>query len=127
MADLETPLDPLVTTASAKILARYFDLHTVGDLLGHYPRRYYERGELTDLSALRVGDLVVVMAEVRQAHLRRMKNRPGTVLEVLVGDGRRTLTLTFFNQPWREKDLVPGRRGLFAGKVTGFKGRRQLA
>src|SRR5215470_9933741 len=127
MADLDTPLDPLVTTASAKILARHFDLHTVGDLLGHYPRRYYERGELTNLSELRVGEMVVVMAEVQRAHLRKMKNRRGTVLEVLVGDGRSTLTLTFFNQAWREKELAPGRRALFAGKVTGFKGKRQLA
>src|SRR5262249_38248076 len=123
MAGPGTPPDPLGPPARAKNLARRFDLHTVGDLLGHYPRRYYERGELTDLSQLRIGDLVVVMAEVQRAHLRNMKNRRGTVLEVLVGDGRRTLTLTFFNQAWREKDLVPGRRAPFAGEGTGFKGR----
>ena len=36
------------------------------------------------------------------------------------------LTLTFFNQAWRERDLRPGRWGLFAGKVTEFRGKRQL-
>ena len=127
MADLSTPLDTLVTTAAAKPLARHFDLHTVGELLRHYPRRYAERAELTDLSELRVGDLVTVMAEVRKVTSRRMKRRNGTILEVLVGDGLRTLTLTFFNQAWREKDLPVGRRGLFAGKVTEFNGVRQLA
>src|SRR5207248_5701368 len=36
------------------------------------------------------------------------------------------LGLTFFNQAWRERDLKPGRWGLFAGKVTEFRGKRQL-
>jgi ATP-dependent DNA helicase RecG len=126
MATLDTPLDPLASTA-AKALARHFDLHTVGDLLRYYPRRYAERGELTDLSELRVGDLVTVMAEVRKVTSRRMQRRRGNILEVLVGDGRRTLTLTFFNQGWREKELVVGRRGLFAGKITTYQGGRQLA
>jgi ATP-dependent DNA helicase RecG len=126
MASLQTPLDPLATTG-AKALARHFDLHTVGDLLHYYPRRYAERGELTDLSELRDGDLVTVMAEIRKVTSRRMKSRRGNILEVLVGDGRRTLTLTFFNQGWREKELVVGRRGLFAGKITTYQGGRQLA
>jgi ATP-dependent DNA helicase RecG len=126
MVTFDTPLDPVASTA-AKVLARHFDLHTVGDLMRYYPRRYAERGELTDLSQLRVGELVTVMAEVRRVTSRRMKSRRGTILEVLVGDGRRNLTLIFFNQAWREKELVVGRRGLFAGKVTAFQRGRQLA
>ena len=126
MATLETPLDPLVSNA-AKALAKHFDLHTVGDLLRHYPRRYAERAQLTDLSELKVGELVTVMAEVKRVTSRRMKSRRGSILEVLVGDGRRTLTLIFFNQGWREKELVVGRRGLFAGKITAFQRGRQLA
>ena len=55
-----------------------------------------------------------------------MRQRRGTLLEAVVGDGRGTLKLTFFNQAWRERDLVVGRRGLFAGKVTVFNRTRQL-
>jgi ATP-dependent DNA helicase RecG len=58
-----------------------------------------------------------------------MKNRPGTICEVVVTDGTGDLTLTFFgrhNQQWRERDLYPGRNGLFAGKVEEFKSKRQL-
>jgi len=44
-----------------------------------------------------------------------------------IGDGcGTTLTCTFFNQAWRERDLKRGRWGLFAGKVTEFRGKRQL-
>ena len=42
-------------------------------------------------------------------------------------DGSAKLSLTFFNQAWREKDLKVGKQGLFAGKVGVFNGKRQLA
>lgn len=131
MATFDTPLSRVVGGRTAKALASALDLHTVGDLLRHYPRRYAERGELTDLADLAVGEQVTVLAEVRKVHLRPMRNRRGKLLEVIVsgtgaGTGRGDLTLTFFNQPWRERDLAVGRRGLFAGKVTEFRGARQL-
>ena len=49
---------------AAKRLADSLDLHTVGDLLSYYPRRYDKRGELTDLAALTDGEYVTVQAEV---------------------------------------------------------------
>jgi ATP-dependent DNA helicase RecG len=126
MVTLDTPLRQVLGGRAAGALEKALDLQTVGDLVRHYPRRYAERGELTDLAEVRVGDQVTVLAEVRRVHRRPMRNRRGSLLEVIVGDGRRTLTLTFFNQPWRERDLVVGRAGLFAGKVTAFRGARQL-
>lgn len=49
------------------------------------------------------------------------------MLEVVVTDGTSKLSLTFFNQAWRERDLKVGKQGLFAGKVGVFNGKRQLA
>src|SRR6185503_19657055 len=93
-----------------------------------FPRRYDERGEHTDIRALAVGEQVTVMAQVQRTHLRPMRARRGQLLEVTVGDGSGgVLGLTFFNQAWRERDLKPGRWGLFAGKVTEFRGERQLS
>ena len=40
---------------TAKELTDRLGIATVEDLLRHYPRRYYERGELTDLARLRAG------------------------------------------------------------------------
>jgi ATP-dependent DNA helicase RecG len=37
------------------------------------------------------------------------------------------LSLTFFNQAWRQKNLLPGTRGLFAGKIGEYQGKLQLA
>ncbi|MGW0503666.1 ATP-dependent DNA helicase RecG [Micromonospora sp. NPDC003241] len=125
---VDTPLKKLVGDRTAKALAGHLDLHTAGDLLYHFPRRYDERGEHTDIRALDVGEQVTVLAQVQRTAVRPMRQRRGNLLEVTVGDGSGgTLTLTFFgNQAWRERELRPGRWGMFAGKVTEFRGKRQL-
>ena len=50
-----------------------------------------------------------------------MQNRRGSLLEVIISDGDGRLSLTFFNQSWRLKDLTPGRRGIFSGKVGEYR------
>jgi ATP-dependent DNA helicase RecG len=102
-------------------------LVTVGDLLSHYPRRYAQRGELTALSELEIDTSVTLVAEVLEVRERPMRAKRGSILEVKISDGRGILTLTFFNQAWRAKELVPGARGIFAGKVGDYRGTRQLA
>jgi len=119
-------LRAVVGQKTAKALADGLDLTTIGDLLRHYPRRYAERGEYTDLYSLEVGEQVTVAAKVQKVNVRPMRQRRGNLLEVTVGDGRKSLTLTFFNQAWRERELTVGRWGLFAGKVTKFRNDLQL-
>ena len=93
----------------------------------HYPRRYMVRGELSDISALHEGDETTILAQVYSASTRPMRGRKGSMLEVVVTDGTDKLSLTFFNQAWREKDLKVGRQGLFAGKVGVFNNKKQLS
>ena len=123
---LESRLDGAVGGKTATALERAFGMRTVGDLLSHYPRRYAKRGELTPISSLPVGEAVTIVAEVKRAGERRMQNRRGSILEVIISDGQGDLSLTFFNQSWRVKDLHPGRRGIFAGKVGEYRGTKQL-
>ena len=116
---------------SAKALATAFGITTVEELLAHYPRRYAERGELTDLGSLAVGEQVTVLARVASAKSRPLPSKAGqrrrrSITEAVVTDGTGELTLTFFNQDWIEKKFRPGRLGLFAGTVGLFNGRRQL-
>jgi ATP-dependent DNA helicase RecG len=126
MATLDSKLGEVVGGNTAKALERAFDMQTVGDLLGHYPRRLAERGELTDLASLRVDEDVTVVADVRSAAVKGPPQNPR--LEVVIGDETATLQLVFFGRRsvWRERELRPGVRGLFAGKVGVFNGRRQL-
>jgi ATP-dependent DNA helicase RecG len=128
MADLDESLRDVLGGKAASRLDAALGLRTTGDLLRHYPRRYARRGELTDLAALRDGEHVTVFAQVARVSLRRMRQRRGQLLEVTVTDGRARLTLTFFNSVRMfERQLTPGRHGMFAGRVSTFKGQRQLA
>ena len=122
-----TPLDRLLGDRTSKALAKHLDLHTVSDLLMHYPRRYSVRGELTPIDQLPIGEAVTVVAEIQDVRERFMKGRKGSILEVRITDGSSSMTLSFFNQAWRQKDLKPGSRGLFAGKTSLFQNQVQLA
>ena len=112
---------------TANALRKAFGYLTVDDLLMHLPRRYLQRGELTDLAKLQVGETVTVQAEVASVVNRRMQRRRGSILEVELTDGRSRITVTFFNQHWREKELCIGRSGLFSGQVNRYRGSLQLA
>ncbi len=127
MADLESKLSSVIGDRTAKVLTDTFDIKTVGDLMRHYPRRYLVRGELSDISELVEGDEVTILAEVLSSTNRPLRGRKGSIFEVIVTDGTDKLSLTFFNQAWREKELKAGRQGLFAGKVGVFNGKKQLA
>ncbi|MDQ6938335.1 MAG: DEAD/DEAH box helicase, partial [Actinomycetota bacterium] len=122
----DTLLRDVVGGRTAAALAKQIDVITVGELLRHYPRRYAERGELTDLARLVVGEHVTVQATVERVSSIKMRQRAGAITEVTVSDGRHRLGLTFFNQSWRANELRQGRSGLFAGKVTDFRGTRKL-
>ncbi|MET0415739.1 MAG: DEAD/DEAH box helicase, partial [Actinoplanes sp.] len=123
----DTPLEKVLGARTAKALATHLELHTAGDLIYHFPRRYDERGEHTDMRSLQIGEQVTLLAQVQSVSVKPMRARKGNMLEITVGDGSgATLTCTFFNQAWRERDLKRGRWGLFAGKITDFRGKRQL-
>ncbi|GAB3560229.1 ATP-dependent DNA helicase RecG [Spelaeicoccus albus] len=123
---LAQPLKSALGTRAANLLAT-LDLTTVGDLLRHYPRRYIQPGELTDLSALREDENVTLQATVVSVDSRRMRNRRGSLTNVVISDGVSTGHVTFFNQPWLDKQLRPGMAAIFSGKVGRYRGKLQLA
>ena len=123
----ELPLDRLLGDRTAKSFAKHLGLKTVSDLLQHYPRRYSSRGELTPIAQLPIGESVTVVAEILDVRERFMTGKKGSILEVRITDGEATMSLSFFNQGWRQQTLKPGLRGLFAGKTSMFNGKVQLA
>ncbi len=110
-------------------------VHTLGDLLRHLPRTYLSGTELTDLSTIKEGDHVAVMARVARAEVRQPQQVPGRPpgnprLEVTLTDGTGHLRLTFFGKPhlvtWWKKEMEKGVRGIFVGKVGSFGDRPQM-
>ncbi|MFE4250553.1 ATP-dependent DNA helicase RecG [Streptomyces sp. NPDC056910] len=126
---LEEPLKKALGPATAKVMAEHLDLHTVGDLLHHYPRRYAERGELTRLADLPLDEHVTVVAQVASARILKFNGGTGQRLEVTITDGSGQLQLVFFGRGIHKphKDLLPGTRAMFAGKASVFNRKMQLA
>jgi ATP-dependent DNA helicase RecG len=124
---LDSRLTGVLGGRTASAFEKAFGMRTVADLLTHYPRRYATRGELTALAKLPLDENVTIIAEVLRVQERPMRARRGSILEVTISDGEGILTLTFFNQAWRSRELVPGVRGIFAGKVSAYRGALQLA
>ncbi|MFE2887762.1 ATP-dependent DNA helicase RecG [Streptomyces sp. NPDC059272] len=131
---LEEPLKKVLGPATAKVMAEHLGLHTVGDLLHHYPRRYEERGQLTHLAELPMDEHVTVVAQVADARLHSFASSKaprgkGQRLEVTITDGSGRLQLVFFGSGVHKphKELLPGTRAMFAGKVSVFNRRLQLA
>ncbi len=101
------------------------DIHTVFDLLTTYPRRYLDRTQRVDLTDLTVGEEVAVFGEVTRVVARRTR-QGRSMVEVTVSDEDASLTVVFFNQAWRERQLPVGVQALFFAKVAEYRGRSQM-
>ncbi|MDO5711229.1 MAG: ATP-dependent DNA helicase RecG, partial [Micrococcales bacterium] len=125
MATLLTPLSRLMEARRAKALRDHRGIDTVEDLLWFLPRRYLDRhGDVTDLTD---GAYLVVVGEVLTASVRPMRQRRGSILLATIRTSTGDLDLTFFRPYGHQGKLVPGAVGLFAGRVSRFNGRWQLA
>ena len=124
-----------VAGAKASKFEKAFGYRTVGDLLGHYPRRYVEKGRLSDLDDLRLDEHITLVARVSRArqvsYPDRRRGGMAFRLEVVVETEGGELTLTFFDKKkhiadWRERMIRPGTFGVFSGKVGRFRNQWQL-
>ncbi len=100
-------------------------IHTVLDLVTLYPRRWVDRTNEARVSDLEVGKEALVLVTVRSVTKRVLKNRK-TMVSAVVGDGSGRLSITFFNQPWREKQLTEGLNISLFGKPDVFRGGLQM-
>jgi ATP-dependent DNA helicase RecG len=126
MVEESAPVRAVVGGKTATVLEKVFGIVTAGDLLRHYPRRYYERGELADLSALRAGDQVTLQVQVAKVTGRQIRAKLSkTDLTVTDATGG-SLLVTFFNRRYLERQLLPGSTVVLAGEVELFGKRLQL-
>lgn len=102
-------------------------IFTLLDLVTHYPRRYLDRTTQTPIAELKEGEEATVLAVVRRCQKRPARRGSQPVVMVDVWDGASYLSLSFFNQPWRAQQLREGLEVAVSGKVTTFRGRRQMA
>ncbi len=129
--DRVTALDGVGPKLATK-LQEGLGIHTIRDLVAHYPRRFHDAGEVLDLSQVVEGEAATLLGEVLSWSTKRLpkkgRKRP---LEVAEGRVRQAsgavFTVTYFNQNWRARTLPAGTVAAFSGKVKRFRSSLQLA
>ena len=112
---------------AAVLLEKNKGIRTVGDLFEYLPRSYVATNTLTDMSTLREGQTVLVVAQVAKAVTKPLRRSPRQkMLVATLTDGQNQIDLTFFKAWGHESKLVPGVVGIFVGAVSRFNGRWQL-
>ena len=106
-------------------------LHEMGidsvlDLLTLYPRRWVDRSDECRVSDLRPGVEALVLVTVRSVEKRVAGKSRRTIVDALVGDGSGRFHITFFNQPWRERQLRPDLQIALWGKPELYRGGLQM-
>jgi ATP-dependent DNA helicase RecG len=101
------------------------NIRSLLDLLTHYPRRYVDRTKQATIRDMAVGEEATILATVRRTESRRTRQKRSMVT-VDLSDDTGYLRCTFFNQPWREKQLKSGTEIVVFGKLEMFQGRKQM-
>jgi ATP-dependent DNA helicase RecG len=139
MIDLDSPVATVLGAqtkpAKAKKITEGLGLRTVGDLLHHFPRRYVPTGELTKVGDLHEGEMLTVVGEITESEVNsyrdRRTQRVAYRLDTTLSTDGPSLRMSFFAKSqgvssWHASRLAVGRRGIFIGQVSRFRGRWQL-
>lgn len=102
-------------------------IETVLDLLLHYPRRYVDRSHLLPIAQAPFEEEVLVSGTVTSVSSRRPRRGGRPIVHVSISDDSGSLACTFFNQPWRARQLGQGTEVAAFGKIERFGGRRSMA
>jgi ATP-dependent DNA helicase RecG len=122
---LDAPVDVVrgIGPRHAATLRSQLGIETVRDLIEHYPRRYEDLGDIVPLELARIGEpatLVGTIVDWSQKNPSRPRGKGRLrISEATVRDrgGGSTFKITFFNQPWRARQLPPGSVAAFSGKL----------
>ncbi len=100
-------------------------IHTAGDLLRHYPRRWLDRSRTVTVASARPGDDVTIAGEVLTSGGRRTR-RGRSLQTVSVGDATGVLFCQWFGQSFVLKQFRSGVKVLVSGVIQMHQGRKQL-
>ena len=135
MISADSPIAAVLGGTKKRDKVDKLGLRTVGDLLAHHPRRYLERGKLSDVASLEPGQMLTVVGQVASSKVNtytdRRTGRTAYRVDVLISTNGPSLRLSFFAKhrgtaEWHERRLRKGDEGVFSGKVSTFRNEWQL-
>lgn len=112
---IDSPLTDLkgVGEAQAKKFA-VLGISNVGDLINYFPRRYEDYSVITSTADLKPGP-ATIKAVIKQAKGRYVR-RGMHITEAVASDGKGSVRLVWFNQPYREAALKKDQAYFISGQ-----------
>ena len=101
-------------------------IHTLGDMLYYFPRRYDDYSKLTPINRLRYGEEVTVIGTIKSVSSRPLRSGKMQMVEAIVSDETAALRVYWFNQVWIAKRLRNGMPISLSGKIDQYMGRMVL-
>jgi ATP-dependent DNA helicase RecG len=98
-------------------------LHTLGDLLYYFPRRYDDYSKLKPINRINYGEELTIIAMVQSISSRKARGGSMTVTEAVISDGTGFLRLVWFNNHYIERQMRSGDQIVVSGKVDMYLGR----
>lgn len=99
----------------AKKLAK-LDIHTIEDLLLHFPRRYEDYSQISPISQLKLGS-VTIEATIKQLATRPTRRRNMKITEAILEDESGALKAVWFNQPYLGTQYKKGDQVFASGEL----------
>ncbi|MGO8675117.1 MAG: ATP-dependent DNA helicase RecG [Limisphaerales bacterium] len=103
-------------------LAR-LDIHTVGDLLLHRPRRYEDRRHFRPVAELELDKPAITRGKIVALGVKWFSHHTKSIFEIIIDDGSGRLHCRWWNLPFMEKYFAAGQEVVVFGKLAGMKPR----
>lgn len=104
-------------------LLKNLTLHSLGDLLYFFPRRYDDYSKLITIDHISEGEVLSIIGSVDSISTFRVKNSNRLITQALITDGSGYLQLKWFNNPYIERQLKSGMKIIVSGKIEKYLGK----
>ncbi|HSG28492.1 MAG TPA: OB-fold nucleic acid binding domain-containing protein, partial [Candidatus Krumholzibacterium sp.] len=108
-----------------QVLLSKMGIDTVEGLVLHYPRKYYDRTNLSRICDIVPDQEGGFTGRVLAVSLRKLGPRR-SIVTVAVGDETGIIDLVFFNQPYLEKQFKQGETVIASGVARIYRGKKQV-
>ncbi|NIM19588.1 MAG: ATP-dependent DNA helicase RecG [Candidatus Latescibacteria bacterium] len=106
-------------------ILRRLGIETVENLLTHFPRKYYDRRNISKIADLRSGEETTFLGQILTVSQRDLR-RGRTIVTAAVGDDTGIIQVVWFNQPYIARHVKPGREAVMSGELSYYRGARQV-